>query len=219
MNLFTKKFIRSQQLQISAKIKSEEKLSKSEEEYKELFAEYEKSLSMLKDESFKRELVELELEEAKRINEQYKSNIDILSKHTEHIKITDDEVTGIIVSTPFNICVLGEVSDEALIRKKLNNYFQKIGVDTIAWSIDFHNNSKLQNSNILRSLQKGQSKYSLIVTGQIFHHSGRGNEKANIIAELNNEKYIPHIIGGSPKDLLTPEGFIEVFHKYLVDKK
>lgn len=213
------KFIRSQQLQISAKIKSEEKLSKSEEEYKELFAEYEKSLSMLKDESFKRELVELELEEAKRINEQYKSNIDILSKHTEHIKITDDEVTGIIVSTPFNICVLGEVSDEALIRKKLNNYFQKIGVDTIAWSIDFHNNSKLQNSNILRSLQKGQSKYSLIVTGQIFHHSGRGNEKANIIAELNNEKYIPHIIGGSPKNLLTPEGFIEVFHKYLVDKK
>ena len=67
-------------------------------------------------------------------------------------------------------------------------------------------------------MQKGQSKYSLIVTGQIFHHSGKGNEKANIIAELSNEKYIPHIIGGSPKDLLTPDGLIEVIHKYLSNK-
>lgn len=211
------KFIKSQQLQISAKIESKEKLSKSEEEYKELFAEYEKSLSKLEDEAFKRELAELELEEAKKINEQYKSNIDILSKHTENTTKFDDDTIEISISTPFNICILGEVSDEALIRNKLNKYFQKIGVDTIDWSIDFYNNSKLQNSKILRSLQKGQSRYSLIVTGQIFHHSGKGNEKANIIAELNNEKYIPHIIGGSPKDLLTPDSLTEAIHKYLTN--
>ena len=212
------KFIKSQQLQISAKIESKEKLSKSEEEYKELFAEYEKSLSKLKDEAFKRELAELELEEAKKINEQYKSNIDILSKHSESIKDSEADIVRIYVPTPFRICILGEVSDEGLIRNQLNRYFQKIGVDTVDWSIDFYNNSKLQNGKILRSLQKGQSKYSLIVTGQIFHHSGKGNEKANIIAELSNEKYIPHIIGGSPKDLLTPDGLIEVIHKYLSNK-
>jgi len=212
------KFIKSQQLQISAKIESKEKLSKSEEEYKELFAEYEKSLSKLKDEAFKRELAELELEEAKKINEQYKSNIDILSKHSESIKDSEVDIVRIYVPTPFRICILGEVSDEGLIRNQLNRYFQKIGVDTVDWSIDFYNNSKLQNGKILRSLQKGQSKYSLIVTGQIFHHSGKGNEKANIIAELSNGKYIPHIIGGSPKDLLTPDSLIEVIHKYLSSK-
>lgn len=212
------KFIKSQQLQISAKIESKEKLSKSEEEYKELFAEYEKSLSKLKDEAFKRELAELELEEAKKINEQYKSNIDILSKHSESIKDSEVDIVRIYVPTPFRICILGEVSDEGLIRNQLNRYFQKIGVDTVDWSIDFYNNSKLQNGKILRSLQKGQSKYSLIVTGQIFHHSGKGNEKANIIAELSNEKYIPHIIGGSPKNLLTPDSLIEVIHKYLSNK-
>ena len=209
------KFIKSQQLQISAKIESKEKLSKSEEEYKELFAEYENSLSKLEDEAFKRELAELELEEARKINEQYKSNIEILFKHSDSIKKTEDDAVEISVPTPFNICILGEVSDEALIRNQLNRHFQKLGVDTIDWSVDFYDNAKLQNSKILRSLQKGQSKYSLIVTGQIFHHSGKGNEKANIIAELKNGKYIPHIIGCSPKELLTPDTLTEVIHKYL----
>jgi len=53
------------------------------------------------------------------------------------------------------------------------------------------------------------------VTGQIFHHSGKGNTKANIISELKNEKYIPCIIGSNPKDLLTPEKIIDGIHKYL----
>ena len=74
-----------------------------------------------------------------------------------------------------------------------------------------------RGTNILRSLQKGQSKYSLIVTGQIFHHSGKGNTKANIISELKNEKYVPHIIGSNPKDLLTSEKTMEG-SKYLIDK-
>ena len=64
------KFIQSQQLQIKDKIKNEEKLTKVEEEYQELFSEYEKSISELGDEKFKRELLELELEEAKTIIEQ-----------------------------------------------------------------------------------------------------------------------------------------------------
>jgi len=209
------KFIKSQQLQISAKEGSNEKLSKTDEEYKKLFAEYEKSLTQLQDEAFKRELTELELEDAKKIIEQYKSNIEVLSQ-----AIPDKSETPmqkIEISKPFNICVLGEVSDESLIRNELNKYFEKIGINTTDWDIDFFNNTKLGSSNILRSLQKGQSKYSLIVTGQIFHHSAKGNTKANIISELKNEKYISHIIGSNPKDLLTPDKLIDNIHKYLTN--
>ena len=207
------KFIKSQQLQISAKEESNEKLSKTEEEYKELFAEYENSLAQLQDESFKRELTELELDDARKIIEQYKSNIEVLSQTIPDK--SEAQIQKIEISKPFNICVLGEVSDESLIRSELNKYFEKIGVNTTDWDIEFFNNTKLGNSNILRSLQKGQSKYSLIVTGQTFHHSGKGNTKANIISELKNEKYIPHIIGSSPTDLLTPDKLIEGIHKYL----
>lgn len=208
------KFIRSQQLQISAKIDSNEKLSKIEEEYKELFVEYEKSLTQLKDEAFKRELAELELTDAKKIVEQYKSNIDVLLKQDEREK-SNNEICAINIPVPFNICVLGEISDQALVRNELNKYFEKIGISTTNWDIEFFNNTKLGNTNILRSLQKGQSKFSLIVTGQIFYHSGKGNTKANIISELKNEKYISHIVGCNPKDLLTPERIIEGIHKYL----
>jgi type III restriction enzyme len=207
------KFIKSQQLQISAKEESNEKLSKTEEEYKELSTVYENSLTQLEDETLKRELAELKLDDAKRIIEQYKSNIEVLSQAIPDKPETNTQ--KINISIPFNICVLGEVSEEKLIRKELNQYFQKIGVSTTDWNIEFFNNTKLGSSNILRSLQKGQSKYSLIITGQIFHHSGKGNTKANIISELKNEKYISHIIGSSPTDLLTPDKLIEGIHKYL----
>jgi len=120
------------------------------------------------------------------------------------------------IPVPFNICVLGEVSDEALIRKGLNQYFQKQGIETNDWNIDFFNNTKLQNSNVLRSLVKGQSNFSIIITGQIFHHSGKANKSANIITELKNEKYISHIVGCSPKDKLTVDNIIEALHKFLI---
>jgi type III restriction enzyme len=208
------KFIKSQQLQISEKIKSKEDLSKAEEEYQELFTEYEKSLTQIKDEAFKRELLKLELEDAKKIIEQYKSNIEVLSRTIPN-KGKKIKTQKIDIPVPFNICVLGEVSGEALIRNELNNYFEKIGVATTSWDIDFFNNTKLANSNILRSLQKGQSKYSLIVTGQIFNHSGKENKKANIVSELKNEKYIPHIIGNTPKELLTPDKLLIGVEKYI----
>lgn len=203
------KLIQAQQLVIQDKIDREEELSKQEQEYKELLH------SQLKDETFKRELAELELEDAKKIIEQYKLNIEVLSKV---ISVqTETEIQKIKIPVPFNICVLGEVSDEALIRSELNKYFQKQGVETNDWDIDFFNNTKLGNTTILRSLQKGQSKYSLIVTGQIFNHSGKGNKKANIITELKNEKYIPHVVGSSPTDLLTPDKLIDNIHKHLTN--
>jgi len=210
------KFIKSQHLQISAKIESNEQLSKAEEEYQELFNEYEKSVSKLKDEEFKRELAELRLEEAKKIIEQNKSNWEILGKTIPDKSET--EIQKIDIPIPFNICVLGEVSDKASIRKELNQYFQKIGISTTDWNIEFFNNTKLQNSDILKRLIKGQSKFKVIITGQIFSHSGKGNKSANIITELNNEKYIPHIQGCSTKEILTSDNILEKLEKYLSKK-
>ena len=67
----------------------------------------------------------------------------------------------------------------------------------------------------MRSLRKGQSNFSLIVTGQIYHHSGKDNAQANILSELKKEKYIPHRVGSNPKYLLTSEKIIEVVDQYM----
>lgn len=206
------KFIQSQQLQIKAKIDNDEKLTKVEEEYKELFSEYEKSVSELDDEKLKRELLELELDEARTIIEQYKNNLDILSVVSKSQKQTFEKLD---IVKPFNICILGEVSDQSQIRYELNSYLAKIGVGTTEWDVNFVNNTKLENANIYKSLQKGQTKYNIIVIGQIYHHSGKGNQKANIISELSNDKYIPYIVCSSPKELLTPDRLIEKLHEYL----
>lgn len=182
--------------------------TEKEKEILELLSELDQTINELKDQKFKNELLEMELSEAQQ-------NVQTLAKSLTEIKPDKDETKEIKIDRPFNICVLGEVSDQSLISKELNKYFDKIGVATTDWNIEYFNNSKLQNSNVLRSLQKGQSKFSLIVTGQIFHHSGKGNAKANIISELKNEKYIPHCIGSNPKDLLTPEKIIEVIDNYI----
>lgn len=208
-------FIRSQQLQINKKKGSNEKLTKLEEEYEELMDEYDKSLAELSDEKLKRELLELDLEQAKKIIEQYKTNLNILANVGKTKQFVSEKIC---VSTPFNICVLGEVSDQGLIRYELNAYFAKIGVSTTSWSVDFISNTKLENANIYKSLQKGQTKYNIIVIGQIYHHSGKGNQKANIISELKNEKYVPFIVGNSPKDILTPDKLIERLHEYLSEQ-
>ena len=205
-------FIKSQQLQIQAKIDNNEKLTKLEQEYQELFEEYDKSLSAWDDEKEKRELLELDLEQARIIIEQYKTNLDILSNTFRPSEATPQKIR---VDIPFQICILGEVSDVAQVRYELNSYFEKIGIVSTDWDVDFYNNSKLQNTNIYKILQKGQTKYHLIVIGQIHHHSGKGNQSANIISELKNEKYIPFIVCGSPKDVLTPDRLIKKLNDYL----
>lgn len=205
-------FIKSQQLQIQAKIDNNEKLTKLEQEYQELFEEYDKSLSAWDDEKQKRELLELDLEQARIIIEQYKTNLDILSNTFRPFEATPQKIR---VDIPFQICILGDVSDVAQVRYELNSYFEKIGIVSTDWDVDFYNNSKLQNTNIYKILQKGQTKYHLIVIGQIHHHSGKGNQSANIISELKNEKYIPFIVCGSPKDVLTPDRLIKKLNDYL----
>ena len=133
--------------------------------------------------------------------EQAEDNIKILAQNNYSVKVESEEIS---IPLPFNICILGEVSDEELIIQDLQKYFVKHKVPT--------------NGDILRSLIKGQSRYSIIVTGQIFHHSGKGNKKANIVSELKNEKYVDHLVGTSPTDKLTPDKLLKAIDSYLVSQ-
>lgn len=172
----------------------------------ELLEELDKTIDEKNDLKLKNELLKLSLQQAE-------ENLKAIGKTVGEKKT---ETNGKIkIPTPFNICVLGEVSDEEKITRELQKYFTKHGIDTNSWDINFFSNTKLQNSDVLRSLVKNQTRYNLIVTGQIHHHSGKGNKKANIISELKNEKYIPHKIGSDPKDLLTPDKTLEAVSNFL----
>ena len=121
-------------------------------------------------------------------------------------------------STPFNICVLGEVADKDLAREKLQGFFSKHGLKATDWNIEFISSRKLKNEDALKKLKKGQSKYKLLVTGQIHHHSGKGNESANLLTELKKAKYVDCIVGSSPKDVLTVDGLVGKLEKYLASR-
>lgn len=202
-SLYEKQLLRYAQ---SQKTITKDKTDKTEndEEILELLSELDKTINKLGDEQLKNELLEMRLDKAK-------ENIKTLSKLPNNTN--KKEIKKLDIKKPFNICVLGECSDNAIIREKLNQYFEKIGIKTVDWNIEFFNNKKLKSNDLLRSLYKGQSKFSLIVTGQIHHHSSKGNTKANIFSELKNDKYIPHYIGCNPKNLLTLEKIIESINK------
>lgn len=186
----------------------ENKKDKSEKETieLELLEELDKTIDELKDTKLKNELLQLSLQQAE-------ENLKVISKTSI---VPKNEIEGIInIPTPFHICVLGEVSDENKIIQDLQLFFTKHGVSTNDWGIKFINNTKIQNTDVLRSLIKGQSKYNLIITGQIHHHSGKGNKKANIVSELKNEKYIPHIIGCEPASILNSARIVEALNLHL----
>ncbi len=104
--------------------------------------------------------------------------------------------------------------DENTLMSELQKYFVKYGIKATDWDIDFIGNDKLSNTNILKSLKKGQSKYSLIITGQIYHHSGKGNKKSNLLTELKQPRYIDHIVGCNPQHLLTTENLLDKLEQY-----
>jgi type III restriction enzyme len=193
------KFTKSQQFVVKHKIENNEELSKLEEENKELWEEIDKLEKNLKREKN----LEMRLEDALKTIENYKSGK--FDPHLEEIKIPN----------PFNICVLGEVTDEAEIRKRLNLYFQKLGISTNNWNIEFFSNTKIQNSNILKRLVKWQTNFNVVITGQIYRHSGKNNKSANLLSELKDEKYIPHIVGCSPKENLTIDQIVKALDGYI----
>jgi type III restriction enzyme len=197
----------------SRKVVSEKQIEKSKEDQEllELYKEeLPKAIKNFNDEKLENEILKIDLQNAEATINSLKEAL-IYQPKVE----AKQEVKGIKISSPFNICVLGEVSDEGKITQELQKYFTKQGIDTNSWGINFISNTKIQNSDVLRSLVKGQSRYNLIVTGQIHHHSGKGNKKANIISELKNTKYVPHVVGSNPQDLLTPDKALQVIDDYL----
>lgn len=196
----------------SRKIVSEKEKQPSKQD-QELIEEYDKELtkaiSAVEDKNAKIHFLKMELREAK-------NNLLAAEAVREYgDKFAQTERAELKISKPFNICILGEVIGENLIKRELNNYFLKYGTNATDWNIDFFNNTKLRKSDVLGKLKKGQSKYSLIITAQIHHHSGKGNPSANLLTELKNEKYVDYIIGCSPKNKLTVGNILDKLDEHL----
>ena len=200
----------------SRKVASAEHGEKSKED-KELLELYEseltKAIKNLDDKKLENEILKIDLKGAEETIGSLKEAL------TYQPKKTDESKLDIKIPTPFNICVLGEVADEDLIREKLRGYFAKYGLKATDWDVVFYSNSKLKNSDVLSGLKRGQTKFNVIMTGQIYNHSGRGNQSANLLTELKKEKYIDHIVGSSPKDLLTVDNILEKLDQYFESKK
>lgn len=115
----------------------------------------------------------------------------------------------------FNMLVLGEIAtNKDAFKISLNNYFSKYGIRSQEWDIDFWDNKDIKNKD-LRSLKQGQSKYDLLITAQIHHHSSKGNQESNLLSELMKPKYVKRIYGSSPTKVLTTEMFVDKIDEYI----
>lgn len=194
--------------------KQQEQKSKEDQELLDLYEEeLSKAISNIDDKKLENEILKLDLEKAENVIKGLQEALAYQAKPESQISVTDVKIT-----TPFNICILGEVADEELIYEKLREYFAKYGMRATDWDVAFYNNSKLRNADVLNSLKKGQTKFNLIITGQIFHHSGAGNQSANLLTELKKDKYVDHVIGSSPRELLTANNIVEKLEEYLNNK-
>jgi len=197
----------------SRKITSEQQKERNAED-KELLELYEDELSKaiknLDNKKLENEILKIDLQNAQETINSLKQSL-VYQATTKPSKVLED----VKIAKPFNICILGEVVDENLIRKKLRGFFSKYGLKATDWDIEFFGNTKLRNFDVLSKLKKGQSRFNLIITGQIYHHSGKGNKSANLLTELKKTKYIDHIVGSSPKDLLAVDSILEKLEEYI----
>lgn len=196
-------------------IASRKRIASEEEEPnkddQELLEEYDKELTKaVKD----RELLEMSLEQAQ----------TTISNMKEALALNPASASGgsrindIKLPVPFHICILGEVSDENNLLSDMRQYLAKFQLDANDWTLTIFNNSKLKTKDVFALLKRGQSKYHVAVTGQIHHHSAKGNQRANALSELRDEKYIDYIVGSSPKDVLTSTAFLESLNNYIRSK-
>ncbi|TAN42216.1 MAG: DEAD/DEAH box helicase [Nitrospirae bacterium] len=202
-----RRYLKSQHVISEAK----EEKTPADKEILELYDELEKALKTIEDKNLLTELLQMELKQAQ-------ENIKALTSVMPYEKESKLVPADLNIPKPFNICVLGEVSDENELMSELQKCFTKYGVRATDWDIDFIGNDKLSNTNIFKSLKKGQSKYTIIITGQIYHHSGKGNKKSNLFTELKQPRYVDHIVGCNPQHLLTTENLLDKLEQYLLEK-
>ncbi|MCF7894435.1 MAG: DEAD/DEAH box helicase family protein [Candidatus Omnitrophica bacterium] len=175
--------------------------------------ELSKAIKNIDDKKLENEILKIDLENAEVTIDNLKTSLAYRPKIKDKPKMA-----GINIPKPFNICILGETSDNDFVRKELRKYFAKYGLKVTEWNVNFYNNTKLKNTKVLDKLKKGQSKFNLIITGQIYFHSGKGNKKANLLTELKKDKYIDYIVGCSPKKLLTINDIIKNLEEYFITK-
>ncbi|MFA5750803.1 MAG: DEAD/DEAH box helicase family protein [Candidatus Paceibacterota bacterium] len=175
--------------------------SKEDQELLDLYEEeLNQAIKKIKDIETEKEILKIDLDNAK-----------LMLK--EESSILEDQ--DVKLPKPFNVCIIGETVDDDLILKDTRKYFTKYGLGANDWDIQFISNSKLKSSDVFSGLKRGQSKYNLIITAQIYHHSAKGNESANILTELKKPKYIDHIVGSSPKDKLSVKDMLSALEKYI----
>lgn len=187
--------------------------SKEDQELLELYeSELTKAIKNFDDKMLENEILMIDLKNAEAIIGGLKEALVYQPKRESEVK------KNVKIPKPFNLCILGEVVDESLMLEKLLDYFARYGLKATDWEVVFYGNSKIRNSDVLSGLKKGQSKFNIIITGQIYHHSGRGNQSANILTELKKDKYIDHIVGCSPKELLKIDDVLEKLDEYLTQE-
>jgi len=175
--------------------------NKEDQELLDLYEEeLELAIKKIKDIETEKDILKIDLENAKLI-----LNEEKFIPEEQEIKLPK----------PFNICIVGETVDDDLILKDARKYFTKYGLGANDWDIQFISNSKLKSSDVFSGLRRGQSKYNLIITAQIYHHSAKGNESANIITELKKPKYIDYVVGCSPKDKLSVKDLLVTLEDYI----
>ncbi len=176
--------------------------NKEDQELLDLYEEeINQAIKKIKDIETEKEILKIDLDNAKLILK-------------EESSILEDQ--DVKIPKPFNICIIGETVDDDLILKDLRKYFAKYGLGANDWDIQFISNSKLKSFDVFSGFRRGQSKYSLIITGQIYHHSAKGNESANILTELKKPKYIDHIVGSSPRDKLSVRDILSALENYIL---
>lgn len=127
-----------------------------------------------------------------------------------------DTINAIRKNKKFKIAFVGEFKKRD-VQKELEKYFNTKSLESTAWEVVFINNKKLGEKGALKPLKKGGS-FHLIITGQIKHHSSKGNSEANIITELKKEQYIDCISDNSPKKQLSAEEVVSELDRYLKEK-
>ena len=172
------------------------------------------------------ELCDEELKKIKgRLEEEEQKNedmgIDLSNEKAKVVKLTrrlarqtgelEDDVR---IPTPFNICILGETTKKEIITSSLRLFFLKYGLKSTEWRVEFVDNSKLHNTSVLRKLKKG-GNIKLVVTGQVYRHTGRNNSNNNLLTELNKAKYVDHIVGCPPQTALTVERLLDKLEDYI----
>lgn len=199
-------------LNLSQKLVLESKQDRNESESERLdfLSDFELTLQELDQLKEYNSILEQSLEEAQGTIIELTKSYGLAQKN-ENQKLKE-------IRTPFNICILGEVSNQQTIIHDLNQFFSKLGISTTSWSVEFYDNRKIKQTKTLKTLIEGQSRFNLLITAQLHSHNLSGNSKGNLLSELRNAKYVKHIVGCDPKDVLTSDKLLSVLHMYMLEQ-